>query len=30
MRLFLTAARFQLRLAWRSPDTVQVCVTAPC
>ncbi|MCX5379753.1 ABC transporter permease [Streptomyces sp. NBC_00091] len=29
MRLFLTAARFQLRLAWRSPDTVQVCVTAP-
>ncbi|MFE5867718.1 ABC transporter permease [Streptomyces roseifaciens] len=29
MRLFLTAVRFQLRLARQSPDTVQVCVTAP-
>jgi ABC-2 type transport system permease protein len=29
MSLFLTAVRFQLRLAWKSPDTVQVCVAAP-
>ncbi|MEU8461256.1 ABC transporter permease [Streptomyces sp. NPDC029003] len=29
MRLFATAVRFQLRMARRSPHTVQVCLTAP-
>ncbi|WP_329395553.1 ABC transporter permease [Streptomyces melanogenes] len=29
MRIFLTGFRFQLRVAWGAPDTVQVCVTAP-
>ncbi|MFD8979491.1 ABC transporter permease [Streptomyces sp. NPDC059564] len=29
MRLFRTAVWFQLRLAWKSPDTVQVCLTTP-
>ncbi|MFE6739698.1 ABC transporter permease [Streptomyces tubercidicus] len=29
MRIFVTAVRFQLRLIRRSPDTIQVCVTAP-